>query len=723
MASSIEVAIDQQGIEPINMDDDMMSEYYNTTNTNAQNDDHAMIMMMEEAEQDSSNIIADTILNDAEIASVSNEVMMEEDGNNNDMKVYEGASFASTSYPHPSIPTDVEIEHSTGVDLPDETIGDAVYEVEESEHIPSVNAIVAEQEETKEEGSTTFDSTDRPEAEQIARETEEIILPEPEGGTLDSNDEYATERQLSESANDGKEKLSEKAEITEESVNNSTREPLVVIEEQINIQDEAAEDGTEAHISTSTAVVEQSAEKDVENHSSAQLHPIRVTFDGQDFVLYPDEEPSAFISINHERVQAPTLPVETKVFSEPLETLFEALRIREALGDFLDEGTELCLTFHDLDMIAREDDIYIREVTLDDIQRLHSGLGYTSSMHINVSESQRFISRYNDLANQVSVLIEQKTENESIEQGKGNGEQAIELSGGEAGLEIVNGDITASSKEEAADEPTTEVEAERKEVGEEEEIDQDEEDTFVTVTNDEDNDEEQYAESYEEGGEIHNQLEGDEEVGEKEVEEHHPRQLHFFSIQAAPAETNEDLASVQEESSLETKPEEETYTEQLTEKVEGGNEESIIQEKDSSRDTGTTLSGDGEEAEEEADPDYEPAEEIDAVNEEEGAEEDFQGIEEAYEDYEEEEEGGQEEPFDDDDSREEEDVEKAEAEEAYDNENDFEPQVGSHGQKRQFEDDLEYSTEDLNGEGIDGLEHNEDDSKRARYEEPEKEGA
>ena len=46
MASSIDVAIDQQGIELINMDDDMMSEYYNITTTNAPNDDHSMMMMM-----------------------------------------------------------------------------------------------------------------------------------------------------------------------------------------------------------------------------------------------------------------------------------------------------------------------------------------------------------------------------------------------------------------------------------------------------------------------------------------------------------------------------------------------------------------------------------------------------------------------------------------------------------------------------------------------------
>ncbi|MCO5549595.1 hypothetical protein L7F22_003067 [Adiantum nelumboides] len=643
MASYTDVVVDQQGNAPINMDDDMMSEYYNVANNNGQADDHAMMMMMEEPDQESSQLIADTILNDDEIASVSNEVVMEEYGNHG--KVQESELYSTTSYTEPTIPADVEIQHSLGVDLPDETIGDAVYEEEQNERIHPANSIVAQQEEKNDKIDTGSAQMQGTEAEQIAEYPGETKVVGPEHDRFDSHDEYATEGPISGSANDGKEVASEKTEIVEESVNHDTGK-LWLSKRRIQ--------------------------------SRYLMHKMRLL---------------------------------TEVFSDSLEALFDALRIREALGDFLDEGTEICLTFHDLDMIAREDDIYIREVTLDDIQRLHSGLRYTTSMHISVSESQRFISRYNDLANQVSVLLEQKTGNQSFEEGKGEEEQTIGLSSGDASLAQVDGGVASSSKEEISDKinPKEKIEGE-------EEGDQDEEETFVTVTNDAEADEEQYVESYEEGGEeVQNEAEIDENVDqnvEKEDEER-PKQAHLFSNQVATDDTDENSTSIQKESDLEVNAADEIYNEEVIEEVEG-KEEFAAQGKDSSRDTATTLSGNGDENEDKADIGYEDAEDIDDKeadeNEEEGAEE-LKGIEEAYEDYEEEE---NEEPYDDNDKE----AEHAQKEEDY--EENFEPQISSHGQKRQLEDEYEYSTENLGEEGIDGLHHNEDDTKRARYEDPEK---
>lgn len=711
MTSYIDVPVDQLGNETINMDDDMMSEYYNTTNINGPTDDHAM-MMMEEADQESSNLIpADTTFNDDETASVSNEVVMGEYGN--DGKMNENITFTSTSYTDPSIPAEVEIQHSIGVDLPDETIGDAVYEEEERAHMPPVDAVVAEKEETTNSANTGLDQTGEPEV--VQKEAEQKTVAGTEHGTQDSNDEYATEGHLSENPKDGNEEVPERIEITQELVDNGTGETLIVKEEeelQPHILDQTAEEGQEGYISSTLAVVEQNVEGNADQHQSVQPNPIRITFDGQDFVLYPDEESSTFISTNQERIQAPALQVEAKVFSDPLESLFEALRIREALGDFLDEGTELCLTFHDLDMIAREDDIYIREVTLDDIQRLHSGLGYTSSMHIGVSETQRFISRYNDLANQVSLLIEQKTGNESVEEGKG--EQTNEFLAVDTNVVKADGAIADSIKGEAAGELHTEEEVERKEEGEEE-GDQDEEETFVTVTNDQEGDEEQYVESYEEGGGVQDELQGDEHTEQNEENEEHPRQVDLSSVQVAPAE-NAGPAPLSEETELEADAAEETHNEPFTEEVEG-NGEVAEQEKGSGQDTATTLSGDGEELENQNEPDYEPTEDIgdeeaDDENEEEEGTEELRGIEEVYEDYEEE---GKEGLYDDGEEG------KEVQEELYEEE--VEPQVGSHGQKRQLEDELEYSTEDLNGEGVEGLDQYEDDNKRARYEEPEKDDA
>lgn len=63
--------------------------------------------------------------------------------------------------------------------------------------------------------------------------------------------------------------------------------------------------------------------------------------------------------------------------------------------------------------------MYAREVSLNDIHRIHLGYGLTSSLHLVVTESIRFITRYNELAAHVAEAVEEGTnkEEEVLEDG------------------------------------------------------------------------------------------------------------------------------------------------------------------------------------------------------------------------------------------------------------------------------------------------------------------
>jgi hypothetical protein len=82
---------------------------------------------------------------------------------------------------------------------------------------------------------------------------------------------------------------------------------------------------------------------------------VRISFNGQDFVLFSETEPSTYLSAQQEEpIAAPRLKASPKTFYETLDSLFEALRVKDSLGDFLEEGSELVISFVDLDMALRE---------------------------------------------------------------------------------------------------------------------------------------------------------------------------------------------------------------------------------------------------------------------------------------------------------------------------------------------------------------------------------
>ncbi|SPO25678.1 uncharacterized protein UTRI_03043 [Ustilago trichophora] len=150
-----------------------------------------------------------------------------------------------------------------------------------------------------------------------------------------------------------------------------------------------------------------------------EVATVRVTFNGQDFVMWSATDISAYIchpdkaqggDQSHESdellpVEAPALEVQQDVLWQPLDSLFASLREKNALGEFLEETQELHLTFPDLDLAVAEDNLYCREITLDDLLQLHHGIGLTTSLHILVSERPRFITKYNELAQHVAGIL------------------------------------------------------------------------------------------------------------------------------------------------------------------------------------------------------------------------------------------------------------------------------------------------------------------------------
>ncbi|WFD40663.1 uncharacterized protein MJAP1_003651 [Malassezia japonica] len=154
---------------------------------------------------------------------------------------------------------------------------------------------------------------------------------------------------------------------------------------------------TEAH--------EEGHEHDVGDSSDEAPPTMRFTFHDQDFAVFPARGDSGTIYYvsndpdeELESVAAPELVVAEDAYWNPLESIFSALRIPSALGEFLDEDTALTLAFPDLDLSVQEDDMYTREISLHDIYRLALGFGFHASLHVVVTQTPRFISRYNELA-------------------------------------------------------------------------------------------------------------------------------------------------------------------------------------------------------------------------------------------------------------------------------------------------------------------------------------
>ncbi|CAO1631375.1 unnamed protein product [Parajaminaea phylloscopi] len=156
-----------------------------------------------------------------------------------------------------------------------------------------------------------------------------------------------------------------------------------------------------------------------EQKTRSATRPIRLTFNGQSFALFAEssEAPSYWSydpqSDSVESVPAPRLALADEIYWQSLDQLFNSLRVRDALGEFLEEaesGNELVMSLPELELTVREDSVHGKDVHISDLVQMHEALGLQDSLHIEISEEPSFIGQYNLLASQIEQSATQAEE-------------------------------------------------------------------------------------------------------------------------------------------------------------------------------------------------------------------------------------------------------------------------------------------------------------------------
>ena len=251
----------------------------------------------------------------------------------------------------------------------------------------------------------------------------------------------------------------------------------------------------------------------------AEPHTVCLTFQEQDFCVFPsasDQGPTVYVEETNDDderilvgVPAPALPIDRSLFWEPLDAVFGALRVAHVLGEFLEEGTELCIAFPDLDLVLREDNVYARDISLQDISQLALGFECHGSLRLVVTEEPRFISRYNELA---TALGSEESEEDAQDEEAGEEDEGADKE-----------DEVAGEDDEEEDKEDEEVERGIEEAGkEDEEADEDDDEEDIEVEEVErgieeaDKEDEEVGQEGEEAGEKGEEADDDVEEGEGE---------------------------------------------------------------------------------------------------------------------------------------------------------------------------------------------------------------
>ena len=251
----------------------------------------------------------------------------------------------------------------------------------------------------------------------------------------------------------------------------------------------------------------------------AEPHTVCLTFQEQDFCVFPsasDQGPTVYVEETNDDderilvgVPAPALPIDRSLFWEPLDAVFGALRVAHVLGEFLEEGTELCIAFPDLDLVLREDNVYARDISLQDISQLALGFECHGSLRLVVTEEPRFISRYNELA---TALGSEESEEDAQDEEAGEEDEGADKE-----------DEVAGEDDEEEDKEDEEVERGIEEAGkEDEEADEDDDEEDIEVEEVErgieeaDKEDEEAGQEGEEAGEKGEEADDDVEEGEGE---------------------------------------------------------------------------------------------------------------------------------------------------------------------------------------------------------------
>ena len=197
----------------------------------------------------------------------------------------------------------------------------------------------------------------------------------------------------------------------------------------------------------------------------AEPHTVCLTFQEQDFCVFPsasDQGPTVYVEETNDDderilvgVPAPALPIDRSLFWEPLDAVFGALRVAHVLGEFLEEGTELCIAFPDLDLVLREDNVYARDISLQDISQLALGFECHGSLRLVVTEEPRFISRYNELA---TALGSEESEEDAQDEEAGEEDEGADKEDEEADEDDDEEDIAVEEVERGIEEADKEDE-------------------------------------------------------------------------------------------------------------------------------------------------------------------------------------------------------------------------------------------------------------------------
>ena len=254
----------------------------------------------------------------------------------------------------------------------------------------------------------------------------------------------------------------------------------------------------------------------------AEPHTVCLTFQEQDFCVFPsasDQGPTVYVEETNDDderilvgVPAPALPIDRSLFWEPLDSVFGALRVAHVLGEFLEEGTELCIAFPDLDLVLREDNVYARDISLQDISQLALGFECHGSLRLVVTEEPRFISRYNELA---TALGSEESEEDAQDEEAGEEDEGADKEDKEADEDDNEEDKEDEEVERGIEEADKEDE-EADEDDDEEDIEVEEVERGIDEADKEDEEaREESEEAGDEGEEGEEDEAGDEEAGEK----------------------------------------------------------------------------------------------------------------------------------------------------------------------------------------------------------------
>ena len=254
----------------------------------------------------------------------------------------------------------------------------------------------------------------------------------------------------------------------------------------------------------------------------AEPHTVCLTFQEQDFCVFPsasDQGPTVYVEETNDDderilvgVPAPALPIDRSLFWEPLDAVFGALRVAHVLGEFLEEGTELCIAFPDLDLVLREDNVYARDISLQDISQLALGFECHGSLRLVVTEEPRFISRYNELA---TALGSEESEEDAQDEEAGEEDEGADKEDKEADEDDNEEDKEDEEVERGIEEADKEDE-EADEDDDEEDIEVEEVERGIDEADKEDEEaREESEEAGDEGEEGEEDEAGDEEAGEK----------------------------------------------------------------------------------------------------------------------------------------------------------------------------------------------------------------